>query len=192
MLSEKVKIAVPGVSENSSRIATILKTNRSVLEPSYIWSNVYRFHLDGGTVKLPLTLPEKIELAKKNVKQRYKSLLRNVSQLEPWIVQEQFINSVSRTYDPHTIFMSHESMEDLRKALHHSFVGIGAYLSDDNGSCIINELIPGGPAARNGNIQVGDHIVAIAQENEESVNASGMLPNKISKLLRGKKVQKFR
>jgi C-terminal processing protease CtpA/Prc len=55
-----------------------------------------------------------------------------------------------------------------------------------------NGLIAGSPAARNGNIQVGDHIVAIAQEKEESVNVSSMLFNKISKLLRGKKVQKFR
>ncbi|MDR1366490.1 MAG: carboxy terminal-processing peptidase [Puniceicoccales bacterium] len=168
-------------------IANILKTNRSVCEPLYIWSNVYRLHLDGGNVKLPLTLPEKIELAKKNIKQRYKSLLRNISQLEPWVVQEQFINSVSRTYDPHTVFMSHESMEDLRMALHHSFVGIGAYLSDDNGSCIISELVPGGPAARSGDIQVGDRIIAVAQDNEDSVDVSGMLLNKISKLLRGKK-----
>jgi carboxyl-terminal processing protease len=168
-------------------IATILKTNRSTCEPLSIWSNVYRLYLDGGNVKLPLTLPEKIELAKKNIKQRYKSLLRNIAQLEPWIVQEQFINSISQTYDPHTVFMSHESMEDLRMALHHSFVGIGAYLSDDNGNCIISELVPGGPAARNRDIQVGDRIIAIAQENEKHVDVSGMLLTKISKLLRGKK-----
>jgi hypothetical protein len=43
MVPEKVKIALPGVSENSSRIAAILK----------------RSHLDGGTVKLPRTLPKK-------------------------------------------------------------------------------------------------------------------------------------
>jgi carboxyl-terminal processing protease len=168
-------------------VVAMLKANRSIFEPLTIRSNVYSLHLDGVDVKLPLTFPEKIELAKKNIKQRYKSLLRNVSQLEPWIVQEQFINSVSRTYDPHTVFMSHESMEDLRMALHHSFVGIGAYLGDDNGSCIINELVPGGPAARSKDIQVGDHIIAIAQENEEPVDVSGMLLSKISKLLRGKK-----
>ncbi|MDR1906692.1 MAG: carboxy terminal-processing peptidase [Puniceicoccales bacterium] len=168
-------------------VSAILKTNRSVFEFRYIWSNVYRLYLDDGNVKLVLTLPEKIELAKKNIKQRYKSLLRNISQLEPWIVQEQFINSVSRAYDPHTVFMSHESMESLRMALHHSFVGIGAYLGDDNGSCIIHELVPGSPAARNKDIQVGDCIIAIAQENEEFVDVSGMLLNKISKLLRGKK-----
>ncbi|MDR0417955.1 MAG: carboxy terminal-processing peptidase [Puniceicoccales bacterium] len=167
-------------------IATILKTNRSFCEP-LCWSNVYRFHLDGGNVKLPLTLPEKIELAKKNIKQRYKNLLRNISQLEPWVVQEHFINSISRTYDPHTVFMSHESMEDLRMALHHSFVGIGAYLSDDNGSCIISELVPGGPAARSEDIQVGDRIIAVAQDIEEPIDVSSMLLNKISKLLRGKK-----
>ncbi|MDR2371894.1 MAG: carboxy terminal-processing peptidase [Puniceicoccales bacterium] len=175
------------IREISFNIIDILKTNRSARKPRSIWSNVYRLHLDDGNVKLPLTLPEKIELAKKNIKQRYESLLRNVFQLEPWIIQEQFINSISQTYDPHTVFMSHESMEDLRIALHHSFVGIGAYLSDDNGSCIITELVPGSPAAHSRNIQIGDRIIAIAQENEEPVDVSGMLLGKIPKLLRGKK-----
>jgi carboxyl-terminal processing protease len=139
-------------------------------------------------VKLPLTFPEKNRARqKKNIKQRDKSLVRNVSQLEPWIVQEQFVNNVSRTYDPHTVFMSHESIEDLRMALQHSFVGIGAYLSDDNGSCIINELVPGGPAARNGSIQIGARIIAVAQESEEPIDVSGMLISKISKLLGRKK-----
>jgi carboxyl-terminal processing protease len=175
------------IREIGFNFADILKTNQSAWNPRYIWSNVYRLHLDGGNVKLPLTFPEKIELAKKNIKQRYKSLLRNVFQLEPWIIQEQFVNSISRTYDPHTVFMSHESMEDLRMALHHSFVGIGAYLNDDNGSCIITELVPGSPAARSQAIQIGDRIIAIAQENEEPIDVSGMLLSKISKLLRGKK-----
>ncbi|MDR3317445.1 MAG: carboxy terminal-processing peptidase [Puniceicoccales bacterium] len=170
-----------------SNLHEMFKFNRSLFQMCYVMGNVYRLHLDGGDVKLPLKLDEKIELAKKNIKKRYQSFLRNVSQLEPWIVQEQFLNSIARVYDPHTAFMSNESMEDLREALHHSFVGIGAYLSDENGSCVIKELIPGGPSAKSKEIQVGDRIVAVAQENEDYRDVSGMLINKISKLLRGKK-----
>ncbi|MDR2200758.1 MAG: PDZ domain-containing protein, partial [Puniceicoccales bacterium] len=168
-------------------VGEVFAFNRSLLLPCYAVGNVYRLHFDGVDIKLPLTLEKKIERAKKNIKRRYQSLLNNVAQLEAWIVQEQFLNSVARVYDPHTAFMSHESMEDLRDMLHHSFVGIGAYLGDENGHCVVKELVPGGPAAKSKAIQIGDHIVAIAQENEDYVDTTGMLLNKITKLLRGAK-----
>jgi carboxyl-terminal processing protease len=168
-------------------IREFFKFNRSLFNPCRTMSNTHRLYLDGGDVKPALKLDEKIELAKKNIKRRYQSYLRNVAQLEPWIIQEHFLNSIARVYDPHSAFMSHESMEDLREALHHSFVGIGAYLGDENGSCVVKELIPGGPAAKSKEIQVGDHIVAIGQESENYTDVSGMLINKICKLLRGKK-----
>ncbi|MDR1435585.1 MAG: carboxy terminal-processing peptidase [Puniceicoccales bacterium] len=174
----------------ATNVSEIFKFNRSLCLSCYAMSNVYRLHFDGGDVKLPLALDEKIELAKTNVKQHHQNVLRNIAQLEPWIVQEQFINSVARTYDPHTAFMSHESMEDLRDMLHHSFVGIGAYLGDENGRCIVRELIPGGPAAKSKEIHVGDCITAVAQENGEYVDVFGMLLNKITKLLRGKRETK--
>jgi carboxyl-terminal processing protease len=171
----------------AQNVCEMFKFNHSLTLPRCTMSNTYRLHYDGGDVKLPLKFDEKIELAKKNIKQRYRSHLRNVAQLEPWIIQEHFLNSIARVYDPHTAFMSHKSMENLREVLHHSFVGIGAYLGDENGCCVIKELVPGGPAARSKEIQVGDHIVAIGQENEPYADVSGMLVNKIPNLLRGKK-----
>jgi carboxyl-terminal processing protease len=86
--------------------------------------------------------------------------------------------------------MSNESMEDLRETVHHSFVGIGAYSRDENGSCVINELIPGGPTAQSKEIQVRDDIVASAQENEDYSDVSAMLIPKISKLSSRKKETK--
>ncbi|MDR2806966.1 MAG: carboxy terminal-processing peptidase [Puniceicoccales bacterium] len=190
--SPKVRCREPRLPLKTHRpiprnLVELFAFHRSLCLARRIVSNVYRLYLDGGDIKLPLNFDEKVELAKKNIKQRYQSLLRNIAQLESWIVQEQFLNSIARVYDPHTSFMAHESMEELREMLHHSFVGIGAYLGDDNGRCIVRELIPGGPAAKSKEIQVGDCIVAIAQESGEYVDVSGMLLNKITKLLRGKR-----
>ncbi|UPA28324.1 MAG: carboxy terminal-processing peptidase [Verrucomicrobiota bacterium] len=165
----------------------LFKSYRSRIDPCCIKNLICFLHDDGTDVSLPMTLPEKIEAAKKEILRRYKSLLRNIACVEPWMVQERFLNSVAMTYDPHTVFMGRESMEDLRMSLHHSFVGIGAQLGDENGSCVVRELFPGGPAACSGEFQVGDKIVAVAQGDEPAVDVSGMLLTRITKLLRGKK-----
>lgn len=151
-----------------------------------VYSTLYWLAAVDKTQKAPLNLEQKIELAKRNILQRYKGILKSIARMEPWMVQESFVNSVTKTYDPHTIFLSRTSMEDLKEDLHHAFVGIGAFIADENGGCVINGLVPGGPAARSGEIQVGDRIVAIAQENEAPVDVTGMLKNRISRMLRGK------
>ena len=108
--------------------------------------------------------------------------------MEPSTIQEHFINSVSKMFDPHTIFMSAETVEDLRISLHNSFAGIGIYFGEENNSFVIKELVPGGPAYKSKAIEVGDKIIAIQQEKErEPVDISGMLMNKVFKLIRGKK-----
>lgn len=133
---------------------------------------------------------KKLEKALNILRKRYNNLLKNIAQIEPWIIQEQFVNSVTKSFDPHTIFMATETVEDLRTALHNSFVGIGAYLSDDNGSCVIKELVPGGPAFKSKSINVGDKIIGIKQENGPEIDVTGMLLNKVVKMLRGVKGSK--
>jgi carboxyl-terminal processing protease len=135
----------------------------------------------------PKTMEHKIAKAKKNMKQRHENILRMFSDIEPWIIQEYFLNSLAKRYDPHSSFLSSDTMEDMNTSLHNSFVGIGAYLIDDNGYCTVRELIPGGPAAKSGHIHPGDKIVAIAQGDEKFVNVIGMMLHKVTKLLKGKK-----
>jgi carboxyl-terminal processing protease len=137
--------------------------------------------------KQPKTLEQKVAKAKKNMKQRYENILKMFSDVESWIIQEYFLNSLAKMYDPHSSFLSSDTLEDMNTSLHNSFIGIGAYLIDDNGYCTVRELIPGSPAAKSGYIHPGDKIVAIAQGDEKPVNIIGMMLHKVVKLLKGKK-----
>lgn len=159
----------------------------SLLELRSVHSTLHGLAAVDKTQKVPLTLDQKIELAKRSVLQRYKGILKSIARMEPWMIQESFVNSVTKTYDPHTVFLSRVSMEDLKADLHHAFVGIGAVIADENGSCVINGLLPGSPAARSEEIQVGDRIVAVAQENEAPIDVTGMLLSRISRMLRGER-----
>jgi carboxyl-terminal processing protease len=133
-------------------------------------------------------IEKKLEEATKNVKRRYENLRRTYKDLDSWVLQEMFLNSISKMYDPHTSFLSKDSFEDLSTHIHNSLIGIGAELRDENGVCTINKLIPGGPAKLSGEIKVGDKIIAVAQGDDgEFVDIVGLRLYKTVKLLRGKK-----
>src|SRR5262249_54651827 len=82
-------------------------------------------------------------------------------------ILETSLNALAHVYDPHSDYMGHEQMESFGSVMNLSLVGIGASLQSDDGYCKIREIVPGSPAARSGELKVGDRIVGVAQENGE-------------------------
>ncbi|MGY8693164.1 MAG: S41 family peptidase, partial [Verrucomicrobiia bacterium] len=68
-----------------------------------------------------------------------------------------------------------------------SLVGIGALLSEDDGYCVIKELIPGGPAKNTTDLKPNDRIVAVAQGDGEPVDIIDMGLSKVVDKIRGEK-----
>jgi carboxyl-terminal processing protease len=123
-----------------------------------------------------------------NIRRRYESWRRSWKDVDSWIVQEMFLNSISKMYDPHTSFLSKDSFEDLNVMIRNSLTGIGAEMRDENGVCTVNKLTPGGPAKLSGEIRAGDKIIAIAQgDGGEFVDIVGLRLYKAVKLIRGQK-----
>ena len=67
-----------------------------------------------------------------------------------------------------------------------SLEGIGATLSSEDGYTKVVQLVPGGPAAKDGRLQAGDKIIAVAQEGEAPVDIIDMSVSNVVKLIRGK------
>jgi len=136
----------------------------------------------------PMTFEEALAEAKKVVTKRYERLETEMDRFEAGEVQEIFLTTLARTYDPHSIFLSADSLEDLSIAIVNSLVGIGAVLSDEDGYCTVRELIPGGPAGLSGMIDVNDQILGVAQGKKgEYVDVVDMKLRKIVKMIRGEK-----
>ena len=73
---------------------------------------------------------------------------------------EFYLSALSRTFDPHTTYMNKDSLEDLiQQSLQLSLTGIGASLQSEDGFAVVKELIPGGPAEKDGRIQPEDKIL---------------------------------
>lgn len=133
--------------------------------------------------------PERVAEACKKIRERYSKLRENLT-LEPWEVQEIFLNSLTSLYDPHTTFFSKQSMEEFEIMMRNSLCGIGAVLYMDDGYCTIREVMPGSPVERSGKIAVGDRIVAVGASGDASAaltDVVGMRLNRIVRMLRGEK-----
>ncbi len=119
---------------------------------------------------------------------RYENLRNALNDFDSWLIEEIFLNSISHMYDPHSSFLSKTSLEDFNVLLKHVLVGIGATLMDDNGTCVIKGLTPGGPASLSKKLKIGDKILAVAQgEDGNFVDIVGMRLYKSVKLIRGEK-----
>ena len=121
------------------------------------------------------------------INERYERLKKNLLDLESSDIQEIFLTTLTQMFDPHSTFLSSDTLEDFSISMSLSLVGIGAILVQDEGYCTIRELIPGGPAELDGRMRAGDKIVLVAQEGEEPIDVIDMGLRKIVKMIRGEK-----
>ncbi len=98
-----------------------------------------------------------------------------------------FVNSIAEMMDPHTEFMAPVDKRSFDEMLSGSFFGIGAQLSYDEGNIKIASVLPGGPAKKSGEIEVGDVIVRVGQGNDTPVEVAGFAVEDAVKIIRGKK-----
>ena len=118
---------------------------------------------------------------------RYDQVLRNVREMEPADVVNSFLNALAQSYDPHSEYMSPDEMENFNIQMKLSLAGVGAVLRNDDGFARVMEVVPGGPADRDGRLKENDRIAAVAQGDGEFVDVEGMKLDKVVKQIRGKK-----
>ena len=101
---------------------------------------------------------------------------------------DNYTNSYTNFYDPHTVYMTPTTQEDWEINLKASLEGIGAILSSEEGITKIIRLIPGGPAEKSGLLKVTDKIVGVAKSiNDELVDVRDWRIDEVVKLIRGPK-----
>ena len=128
------------------------------------------------------------ETAKATVRKRYERIVKNVGDIEPLDVQEMFLSSFTRMYDPHSAYFSSDTLQDFSIQMKLSLIGIGAVLGiEDDGNCAVKEVKPGSPADISGQIHVNDKIVAVQQQGGEAIEVIGMKLRRIVDMIRGAK-----
>ena len=99
-----------------------------------------------------------------------------------------YINAIVEEFDPHTFYFAPEDKDRFDVAMSGNFEGIGARLQKKMDATIVNEIISGGPAWRQNELEVGDQIMKVRQENEdEGINIVGMRLDDAIKFIKGPK-----
>ena len=99
-----------------------------------------------------------------------------------------YINAIVEEFDPHTFYFAPEDKDRFDVAMSGNFEGIGARLQKKMDAILVVEIISGGPAWRQNQLEVGDQILKVKQEDEEKgVNIVGMRLDDAIKFIKGPK-----
>jgi carboxyl-terminal processing protease len=99
-----------------------------------------------------------------------------------------YINSIVSQFDPHTNYFAPQDKDRFDISMSGKLEGIGARLQKQRDNVKIVEVISGGPAWTNGELEVGDLIQKVRQEDEEeSVDIRGMRLDDAVDLIKGPK-----
>jgi carboxyl-terminal processing protease len=102
------------------------------------------------------------------LRKRYSSLARRWHQMKTEDVVEMYISSITSSFDPHTSYMSAGTFKNFLIQMGLQLEGIGATLgATDEGYTVIKAIVPGGAAAKEGNLKIEDKILAVGQGDDE-------------------------
>ena len=104
---------------------------------------------------------------------------------EDWF--STFLNSVVGAFDPHTTYMAPRIKERFDQDMSGKLEGIGARLLKKGIYTEIFELVSGGPAWKQGELEAGDVILEVAQADKEPLDIVGMRLDDAIKFIKGKK-----
>jgi len=128
------------------------------------------------------------EAAKQTMTKRFDRFLKNTTEVQDHEIEERFLTAFTRLYDPHTSYMSSQTLEDFNIDINLHLFGIGAVLTvNEDGYCEIVSVVPGGPADLTGKVKAKDRIVAVQQEGADAIDVVGMRNKQIVSMIRGPK-----
>ncbi|CAM1369117.1 Tail-specific protease [Tenacibaculum soleae] len=125
--------------------------------------------------------------ARKEVLKNMNELYQRIDELENSDWYSTFLNSVVSGFDPHTTYMSPRLKSRFDQEMSGKLEGIGARLQKKGIYTHIVELISGGPAWKQGDLEPDDIILKVAQGDAEPLDIVGMRLDDAIKFIKGKK-----
>ena len=132
---------------------------------------------------------EKKDDPKASLKKRYSRNRNLMSQTEGHEVLELYLSSLTHCLDPHSTYMSPQTLDEFRMNMELKLEGIGARLRWDDGYTVVEDVIKGGAAAAHGSLKKGDKIVAVDSDGpgpNEYIDVIEMKLSKVVTYIRGK------
>ena len=108
----------------------------------------------------------------KYFKRRINAMLQSPGGIEQ-SVSEEYCNAIAKCFDPHTEYFPPTEKENFESELGQKAMAFGFSLDvDKDDNVVINELKPGSPAFKSGQLNKGDKILSIQWEGKEPIDVS--------------------
>ncbi|MCK5887527.1 MAG: carboxy terminal-processing peptidase, partial [Alcanivorax sp.] len=147
---------------------------------------IWRGQLRNAVLSMRLNGTSDEEISKR-LTNRYESQLSRVRQNTPEDVFQTYMNALAQTFDPHTNYFTPHNSENFDISMSRSLEGIGAVLQYEDGYTKVVRLVPGGPAAKSGQLKPADRIVGVGQDGETPEPVIGLRLDEVVDQIRGPK-----
>lgn len=182
--SEDVRLPFTLYNSYRDRMLERFTYSRQILKSSFDFTTQETIEYDRKNSPWPRTMDEARDQWRKRVKndwlrlklagqkddairttldKRYEGYLSRIDKVNPNDVFQTFMDAYATAIDPHSNYLGPRASEEFDISMKLSLVGIGAVLQTREEYTTIRELVPGGPAALSGKLQVGDRIVGVGQ-----------------------------
>lgn len=128
-----------------------------------------------------------LDKAHEAIQKKYANLFDRMLKDEYEDYLEKYLNAVTTVFDPHTNYFPPSKKEDFDIEMSGSLEGIGAVLQEDPPYIKVVEIVPGGAAWRQKELEVDDIILAVAQGDGDAVDLVDMRVGNAVRYIRGKK-----
>ena len=148
--------------------------------------DLWRKRVKDAVLNLKLTdkKPEKIQ---ELLHKRFSNRLTRSRQTNNEDVYQLYMNSFTKTYDPHTQYFSPRTSENFNINMSLSLEGIGAVLQLEDEYTKVVSLVTAGPADKAGILKPNDKIVGVGQGTDgEMVDVIGWRLDEVVQLIRGR------
>jgi carboxyl-terminal processing protease len=98
-----------------------------------------------------------------------------------------YINIFTNAHEPHSGYFPPLDKENFDIRMSGKLEGIGAQLREEDGFIKVVNVVPGSASARQGELEVNDKIIKVAQGSEEPVDVVDMRIDDVLPMIRGKK-----
>jgi len=120
--------------------------------------------------------------AKERLKKRYHLNVENWEQTEDGDKLEYYLSALTHCLDPHSSYMSPQTRDEFRISMELRLEGIGAALRQEDGYTVVQKVVPGGAAEKDGRLKAGDKIIGVDSKGDGPLQS--VVEMKLSKVVR--------
>ncbi|MDO4558055.1 MAG: carboxy terminal-processing peptidase, partial [Planctomycetia bacterium] len=99
----------------------------------------------------------------RRLERRYASFRKRTENTSADDILETYLCGIMSVYDPHTSYMSPATLDSFKVGIDLELRGIGASLRFVDGYTVVEEVLSGSPASKDGRLRKGDKLLAVGQ-----------------------------